>query len=232
MNEIKCLYNVLQDVLEPKRESISPIPLFSFEGLPGAGKTTQIQLVAEELNSEEYIAHYIDLPTESVIGKILKCMYCDVMKWDEVRYKHPWLNPVLLSADLHLAVERARNFGAKCALMSRGVLSTYYYNMDVYGERNSLENWKKMEKHMSAFYMPTALFFLDISEEEARQRILYRNRVPLRKMDTVSQMRKDKKLLLEYLSILSHIPVHFINASLGKNEVTKQVLEKIYMYLR
>ena len=58
MNEIKCLYNVLQDVLEPKRGSISPIPLFSFEGLPGAGKTTQIQLVAEKLNSEEYIAHY------------------------------------------------------------------------------------------------------------------------------------------------------------------------------
>lgn len=232
MNEIKCLYNVLQDVLEPKRGSISPIPLFSFEGLPGAGKTTQIQLVAEKLNSEEYIAHYIDLPTESVIGKILKCMYSDAMKWDEVRYKHPWLNPILLSADLHLAVERARGFGAKCALMSRGVLSTYYYNMDVYGERNSLENWRKMEKYMSAFYIPTALFFLDISEEEARQRILHRNRVPLRKMDTVSQMREDKKLLLEYLSRLSHIPVHFINASLGKNEVTKQVLEKIYMYLR
>ncbi len=232
MDEISCLCNILQDVLGSKSDNIAPIPLFSFEGLPGAGKTTQIQLVAETLNSEGYTAHYIDLPTESVIGKILKCMYNDVTKWNEIRYEHPWLNPVLLSTDLHLAVETARNFGAKCALMSRGVLSTYYYNIDAYGDRNNMENWKTMENHMSSFYMPTAIFFLDINEEEARRRVLHRNRMPLRKMDTVSQMREDKKILLEYLSRLSSIPVYFINGSLERNDVTRQVLEKIYMYMR
>ena len=62
---LNCIYNE-SDVGEPL------IPFFSFEGLPGAGKTTQIKLVSSELTKIYGKCAYIDLPTKSGIGQILK----------------------------------------------------------------------------------------------------------------------------------------------------------------
>ena len=72
------LLNVLQSINDEKfqqEDGCCPIPLFSFEGLPGAGKTTQIELVAEKLEKMYGKTYYIDLPTRSPVGKILKALY-------------------------------------------------------------------------------------------------------------------------------------------------------------
>lgn len=230
MKELDELYNAFQIVKGDKKRNESPIPIFSFEGLPGAGKTTQIKLVSEALNEKYGKSYYIDLPTKSPIGKILKSLYSEEKRWNDVREASPWLNPIMISTDLRLAINKAMDEGARYAFMSRGVLSTYYYNLDAYGTDENI-TWDIMEEHMKAFYMPTAIIFMDIPEEVAHERVVQRNRGPLRKMDEVEEMRKDKIRFQSFLDKLPDIPVYYIDATGTKEEVTRKIVEKIEGYI-
>lgn len=231
MKELDELYKTIQMVKSETECEKSPIPIFSFEGLPGAGKTTQIKLVSEALTQKYGKSYYIDLPTRSPIGKILKSLYSDEHRWNEVRTQSPWLNPIMISADLRLAIKCAVEKGANYVFMSRGVLSTYYYNLDAY---NSDENiaWHMMQEHMKAFYMPEAIIFMDIPEEDAYVRVVKRNRGPLRKMDQVEEMRNDKIKLHNYLAKMPDIPVYYINAVGTEEEVTNRIIEKLERHLQ
>ena len=230
MQELDELYKTIQMVKSETECEKSPIPIFSFEGLPGAGKTTQIKLVSEALTKKYGKSYYIDLPTKSPIGKIMKSLYSDEQRWNEVRIQSPWLNPIMISADLRLAIKRAVEEGTNYAFMSRGVLSTYYYNLDAY---DSDENraWHMMQEHMKAFYMPEAIIFMDIPEEDAYARVVKRNRGPLRKMDQLEEMRNDKIKLQNYLAKMPDIPVYYINAVGTEEEVTNRIIEKLERHL-
>ncbi|RGZ63634.1 thymidylate kinase [Eubacterium sp. AM49-13BH] len=230
MQELDELYKTIQMVKSETECEKSPIPIFSFEGLPGAGKTTQIKLVSEALTKKYGKSYYIDLPTKSPIGKIMKSLYSDEQRWNEVRIQSPWLNPIMISADLRLAIKRAVEEGTNYAFMSRGVLSTYYYNLDAY---DSDENraWHMMQEHMKAFYMPEAIIFMDIPEEDAYARVVKRNRGPLRKMDQLEEMSNDKIKLQNYLAKMPDIPVYYINAVGTEEEVTNRIIEKLERHL-
>jgi dTMP kinase len=230
MKELEELYKTLQIINDDMEYTNSPIPIFSFEGLPGAGKTTQIKLVSEALTKKYGKSYYIDLPTKSPIGKILKSLYSEEKQWNEVREQTPWLNPIMISADLRLAIGRAVDEGARYAFMSRGVLSTYYYNLDAYDSDENV-SWKMMQEHMKAFYMPTAIVFMNIPEEVAYERVVKRNRGPLRKMDEVDEMKKDKIRLQNYLAQMPGIPVYYIDAIGTEEEVTKKIIEKLEGHL-
>lgn len=229
------LLNVLQSINDEKfqqEDGCCPIPLFSFEGLPGAGKTTQIELVAKEVEKMYGKTYYIDLPTRSPVGKILKVLYSNEKKWNEFRQDMPWLNPIALSLDLKIAINEALQNKAKCALMSRGILSTIYYNIDAYGNLPLEEALNRMKKHLKSFYRPNAIFFLELPEWQAYERVLKRNRGPLRKMDFVEQMKKDRAKFETYLSYLKDIPVHYIDASGEKQNVTEKILDVMTKYFR
>ena len=229
MSDLEYLYMTLKVLFEHDVSFKSGIPLFSFEGLPGAGKTTQAHMVADLLNDENIIAHFIELPTDSSVGKLLRGLYSNVERWEDIRHKTPWVNPVFLSVDLKMAIDKAVSQNARCALMSRGILSTYYYNIDAYG--NNIDYaWREMANHMRAFYRPTAIFFIDVPEEEANNRVIKRNREPLRKMDDVSQMRIDKEKLFNYIKKID-MPVHIISGTGNPDDISKTILKKIKSYL-
>lgn len=226
MKSLNELYNTLQIIEGKKKSRLSPIPIFSFEGLPGAGKTTQIKLVSEVLTEKYGKICYIDLPTQSPIGKIMKSLYLEEKRWKDIRISSPWFNPIMISTDLRIAIDQAIDEGAKYVIMSRGILSTYYYNLDAY-DSDEDKAWDMMQNHMKAFYMPTAIIFMDIPEEVAYERVVKRNRGPLRRMDKVEEMRKDKVRLQNYLDKLANVPTYYINAVGTEEEVTKRIVEKL-----
>ena len=230
MDELKQLYTTIQIIMNDAKISQSPIPIFSFEGLPGAGKTTQIKLVSEIFTKKYGKSYYIDLPTRSPIGKIMKSLYSDEQNWNNVRKSAPWLNTIMVSTDLRLAVGKVVEEGGKYAFMSRGVLSTYYYNLDAYSNDEE-KAWRIMEEHMRAFYRPTAIVFLDIPEKVAYERVVKRGRGPLRKMDEIDVMRKDKDRLKRYLRRMPEIPVHYIDAIGTEQEITNRIINELEGYL-
>lgn len=232
MKELDVLYQVMRTIYGESGEEPVGIPLFSFEGLPGAGKTTQIQLVTEALERRYGKGYYIDLPTKSPIGKALRALYAEESRWNEVRKSSPWLNPVFISADLRLALQEAVRTGAKYAVMSRGILSTYYYNLDAYQGEDWEEQWNQMEQHMRAFARPSVIVFMDIGEEAAHTRVVNRNRGPMRKMDQVDEMKKDRAMFQEYLKRLEGIPVHTVDASGTREEVTTKIVGELERYLK
>ena len=225
MEDFDILYEVLSQIKENHGPQYAPIPLFSFEGLPGAGKTTQIKRVSAELEKKYGRAYYIDLPTKSSIGSLMKELYSDNAKWSVIRKRIPWLNVVAMSTDLHIAIKNAVTEGANYAVMSRGLLSTYYYNIDAYGDEKDENVWGRIDNDMKAFYVPNAIIFLDIKEEIAHERVVKRNRGALREMDKIEKMREDRNRLIGYLNHINSKSVYFIDASGSEQDVTNRIME-------
>lgn len=220
MEDIKELYKVLKIINEDLESEESPLPIISFEGLPGAGKTTQIELVTEKLKKYGE-SEYIDLPTENSIGKILKYLYSNSNNFYEISNLSPWFNTIMVSVDLRLAIKKAKIKGCKRIIMSRGLLSTYYYNYDAYLANNKYD---LLKKQLKGFYKPTVIIFLEIPIDEAHKRVVERNRGELRKMDYKEQMLKDEIFLKEKIKELD-IPVYYVNATGTKEEVTNRIIE-------
>ncbi len=230
MNELDEIYNVLNIIKNNKVDIKSPIPIFSFEGLPGSGKTTQINLVSNKVNLNYGKSTYIDLPTNSPIGEILSILYSDINKWNKIRSLNPWINPLLLSVDLRLNIKNAILNNIKYIFMSRGILSTYYYNLDAYLEEN---NWEQLTNHLRAFYIPSAIIFLEVPESIAYERVVTRNRGILRKMDMLEQMKTDNILLHNYLNKLSiNIPIYCVDAVGDKDTISERIIEKLIKHLK
>jgi dTMP kinase len=236
MKEIELLFTIAKAILENKglKNDMDYPPIFSFEGLPGAGKTTQIIKTSNDLEKKYGKSYYIDLPTDSPIGKILKMVYSDLEQWDKIRNEAPWINPLFLSIDLQLALQKAKEEGAGFVLMSRGILSTYYYNIDTYLKKYNEfdEAWDKISNDLRGFARPKAIVFFEVPVEEAHQRVLKRNRGPLREMDQIKKMESDRILLNQYINLLKdELPVHYIDANADQDVVTDRIEEVLNMYL-
>lgn len=238
MIEAKMLLQVLEQKFDHSisinEENEAFPPIFSFEGLPGAGKTTQIMKASRDLEQHYGKSYYIDLPTDSHIGQILKALYKDIDSWEEIRHATPWLNPLLLSIDLKLALQKAKQEEAKFVLMSRGILSTYYYNLDTYISKYiTLEQaWEGLTVDLRSFQRPKALIYFDIPADVAYERVVKRNRGPLRQMDQIEQMKSDHLLLQRYLDLFKDdFPIHFIDGSADQDSVTKSIETILSLYL-
>lgn len=236
MNDIKIFYNIVKKVVEDKSFLIEDDlpPIFSFEGLPGAGKTTQIIKSSHDLKDKYGKSYYIDLPTNSSVGLLLKALYSDKEIWNRIRVEAPWMNPLLLSIDLQLALQKAKEENAKYVLMSRGILSTYYYNyeayMEIYKDFNVV--WEKLTKVLQGFAYPKAIVFFELSAEEANKRVIKRNRGPLREMDKIENMTRDRELFDKYMErIKQEVPIYYIDASSEKDTVTSQIDDILSKYL-
>jgi dTMP kinase len=231
--DLDIIQNVINQIVENDltNDYSHDIPIFSFEGLPGAGKTTQIKKASKDLRENFGNSYYIDLPTESSAGLLLRALYSNKVIWERIRLEHPWINPVLLSADLRLAVQKAKNDEARFIFMSRGILSTYYYNFSAYLEtyKDFELAWKELTKSLNGFILPDVIVFFEIDPEEAHKRVVKRAREPLREMDLIHNMENDLILFKRFIKRIEKIvPIHYIDGSLTENQVTSEI-EKILL---
>lgn len=210
--------------------AVSPIPLICFEGLPGAGKSTQIAAVHDACELKYGRGEIIDPPSDSPIGLFLKSLYADRAAWQRIQSANPWLNPILLAADLRLAVRAAAERGARYALVDRGIISTVFYNISAYAADEDAA-WAAMEPHLAAFYRPAVTLFLDLPAEVAHRRVVARRRGALRTMDMPEQMRADRAKLLRCQARLPQVPFCRINAALPPRQVTRAIMDRLPDFL-
>lgn len=231
--EFEILSDIFNIINSSKSSNNELLPIFSFEGLPGAGKTTQIQRVSETKIYGK--SEFIDIPTPSSTGKLLKTLYADTTTWNLISNQLPWLNPCLLSLDLCQSIAEAKKNNAKFVLMSRGIISTYYYNISNFITPDSTFNeaWDKLSHYLKAFPRPKAVIFLDLPVEVAHARVVERKRLPFRKMDTKEEMEKDLFIFERYKKhIYPPLNVHHINANQQEEIVTNSICEVLSKYLK
>ena len=228
--EIQLILNAILKIKEDVSLDLD-VPIFSFEGLPGAGKSTQIIEVVNSLSeSNRWNAYYVDLPSSSSIGLMLRSLYMNKDGWTEVCNKYPWLNVLFISIDLILNIQKAKENNADFIIMSRGIISTYYYNLTNFLNYYNNEDmaWSKLNELMTIFPIPKSIFIIDVPPEVAYQRVVKRARGELRPMDHIENMRLDKVMLntiIERLSLSSI--VHVIDGDDEKHIVTKRLISLI-----
>jgi len=210
--------------------SQNAIPFFAFEGLPGAGKTTQIHRVAEALEPVYGPVACIDLPSRNPIGRFLKGLYADKERWERFRFKYPEINPSLIGYDLADTLRVCAEVGYKLVLLSRGRLSTYYYNLGPYEARcaNRSEALKACRRDMSHYPKASGIFFLDLPADVAHKRVVKRARGPLRQMDSTAAMLRDRQTfgwLME--NAAEDIPVQIIDANRDSRLITDEICRSI-----
>ena len=157
------------------------------EGIDGAGKTTQIELLAEKLRSEGRTVHITAEPTASVSGGLLR----DALGGISNRTACEMAALFVLDRIFHNVNPNGIN-----AMLERGIdviCDRYYYSSLAYqGSQTDFEWVKNMNLGCPEIRIPDLCIFLDLAPEESLKRISKgRTTTELyEKLDTLESVRK------------------------------------------
>lgn len=137
-----------------------------FEGIDGAGKTTQIQLLAERLRADGRQVAITAEPTTSVTGKMLR----EALSGRDPRTASEMAALFVLDRIHHNVGE-----GGIEQLLARGVdviCDRYYYSSLAYqGSQTDFEWVKAMNLNCPDIRRPDICIFLDLEPKESLKRI-------------------------------------------------------------
>ena len=157
------------------------------EGIDGAGKTTQIELLAEKLRSEGRTVHITAEPTASVSGGLLR----DALGGISNRTACEMAALFVLDRIFHNVNPNGIN-----AMLEKGIdviCDRYYYSSLAYqGSQTDFEWVKNMNLGCPEIRIPDLCIFLDLAPEESLKRISKgRTTTELyEKLDTLESVRK------------------------------------------
>lgn len=209
------------------------LPIISFEGVPGSGKTTQIELVSKRISEDLGKCAILELPAGNNTSHLLRTLYQDPEHFFELEKHIPWLNPMIITVELYAMIKKFKEEGYKYVFMSRGLFSTIYYHWNAFkkaghGEDSAFEELMKICQY---FITPKVVLYLDLQVEIAVQRIYKRNRLPLRNTDNEEGLIEIKQTYSKIFERFPNIPVETVNVEGSINQVTEQLLETLRPYL-
>ena len=190
-----------------------------FEGIDGAGKTTQIELLASRLSSLGESVHITAEPTTNESGKALRRALSGKEKKTECEM-----------AVMFVADRIAHNIDAEEGIarhLSEGkdvICDRYYYSTLAYQGSVVDYGWvKRMNLDCPAIRKPDLCIFLDLSPEESLRRIsasrsgkeIYEN------VETLTRVRASFHRVLDDLSLCENIVR--IDASAMPEEISWQI---------
>ena len=174
------------------------------EGIDGAGKTTQIELLAEKLRSEGRTVCVTAEPTASVSGGLLR----DALGGIANRTPCEMAALFVLDRIFHNVNPNGIN-----AMLERGIdviCDRYYYSSLAYqGSQTDFEWVKNMNLGCPEIRIPDLCIFLDLAPEESLKRISKGRTITelYEKLDTLESVRKRFFDVFDILKDRDHIKV-------------------------
>lgn len=190
------------------------------EGIDGAGKTTQIELLAERLRAEGRTVHVTAEPTASVSGGLLR----DALGGISNRTACEMAALFVLDRIFHNVNPNGIN-----AMLEKGIdviCDRYYYSSLAYqGSQTDFEWVKNMNLGCPEIRIPDICIFLDLAPEESLKRISKgRTTTELyEKLDTLESVRKRFFEVFEILKDRDNVKV--IDTT---GDSIEEVAEKIF----
>lgn len=131
---------------------MSEVPIYAFEGLDGAGKTTNIELLDEALQERGFEVTTLSSPSHSILGRFIRERMFDF---------DPWLKDELFVLDMRHSLQTIPD-STNIVLFDRFLDSVYTSNAET--DRDAL--WART----ADLPIPRRTFLLDITPELSWER--------------------------------------------------------------
>ena len=194
-----------------------------FEGIDGAGTSTQINILKEKKEAERFF--FTAEPTDSPTGKFLRTVLKGNVELD------PRTSAYLFAADRaeHLWGKSGSNCGIekKCSDGKIVISDRYFFSSLTYQSVTCGEELPRLLN--SAFPLPQILFFFKISPEISLKRVDVRGaREIYEKIDFLQATEERyEKLMDEYESKNTGMKIVRLDAEKSKEEVSAQIWQEL-----
>lgn len=194
-----------------------------FEGIDGAGTSTQINILKEKKEAERFF--FTAEPTDSPTGKFLRTVLKGNVKLD------PRTSAYLFAADRaeHLWGKSGSNCGIekKCSDGKIVISDRYFFSSLTYQSVTCGEELPRLLN--SAFPLPQILFFFKISPEISLKRVDVRGEREIYEKIDFLQATEERyeKLMDEYESKNTGMKIVRLDAAKSKKEVSAQIWQEL-----
>ena len=194
-----------------------------FEGIDGAGTSTQINILKEKKEAERFF--FTAEPTDSSTGKFLRTVLKGNVELD------PRTSAYLFAADRaeHLWGKSGSNCGIekKCSDGKIVISDRYFFSSLTYQSVTCGEELPRLLN--SAFPLPQILFFFKISPEISLKRVDVRGEREIYEKIDFLQATEERyeKLMDEYESKNTGMKIVRLDAAKSKEEVSAQIWQEL-----
>lgn len=194
-----------------------------FEGIDGAGTSTQINILKEKKEAERFF--FTAEPTDSPTGKFLRTVLKGNLELD------PRTSAYLFAADRaeHLWGKSGSNCGIekKCSDGKIVISDRYFFSSLTYQSVTCGEELPRLLN--SAFPLPQILFFFKISPEISLKRVDVRGEREIYEKIDFLQATEERyeKLMDEYESKNTEMKIVRLDAAKSKEEVSAQIWQEL-----
>ena len=190
-----------------------------FEGIDGAGKTTQIELLTRRLQSKGRVVYRTAEPTESVTGGLLRDALGGISK------RTPCEMAALFVLDR--IFHNTNPINGIESLLEKGIdviCDRYYYSSLAYQGSETDENWvREMNLGCPEIRRPDVCIFLDLTPEQSMERI-GRGRVTTEIYENVERLTSVRNQFFRVFESLSESDrVCVVNAARTVEEIHEEI---------
>lgn len=190
-----------------------------FEGIDGAGKTTQIELLTRRLQAEGRVVYRTAEPTESVTGGLLRDALGGISK------RTPCEMAALFVLDR--IFHNTNPINGIESLLEKGIdviCDRYYYSSLAYQGSETDEDWvRRMNLDCPEIRRPDVCIFLDLTPEQSMERI-GRGRVTTEIYENVERLTSVRN---QFFRVFESLPendrVCVVNAARTVEEIHEEI---------